>query len=200
LPHHKKGLAVVISTNLGRAFAMLRLNCLVLASVISVSSTAWTGENEPYLSQHLEPLRPFIGRTWKGTSVGSNDEAEAYDVSRWERALNGQAVRILHSLNEGQYGGETIITWDEEKKSLVYFYFTTMGFYTSGTMTFDDGTFLGHEYVSGKAGGITEVKATGKLLPDGRLHSQSEYLQNGEWVPGHQFIYVEDPTAEVVFR
>jgi hypothetical protein len=90
--------------------------------------------------------------------------------------------------------------WDEAQGSLAFFYFTTMGFYTTGTMTFEDGVFFGHEYVSGKAGGITEVKATGKLLPDGRLHSQSEYLQNGEWVAGHEFIYVEDPTAEVIFR
>jgi hypothetical protein len=165
-----------------------------------VNSAAVADEIEPYLSPHLEPLRPFIGKTWKGAAVDPESETETYDVSRWERALNGQAVRILHSLNEGQYGGETIIMWDEDQQSLIYYYFTTMGFYTRGTMTFDAGVFTGHEFVSGKAGGITEVKATGELLPDGRLLSRSEYLQNDEWVPGHEFIYEEDQTAEVVFR
>lgn len=150
------------------------------------------------LNEHLKPLQPYIGKTWKGTSPDA--EKPVYDVSRWERALNGQAVRILHSLNEGEYGGETIIFWDAAKEKVAFYYFTTAGFYTHGTMEFKDGKFISHEVVTGEESGITEVRATGELLPDGRLHSQSEYLKNGEWVRGHEFIYEEDATAEVVFK
>ena len=56
------------------------------------------------------------------------------DLALWERALNGKAVRVLHSINEGMYGGETLITWDAEKKTIVYHYFSTAGVQTRGTM------------------------------------------------------------------
>ena len=48
--------------------------------------------------------------------------------------------------------------------------------------------------------GITEVKAVTELQPDGRLHVKSEYLKNGEWVPGHEISYEVAPDAEVVFK
>jgi len=35
------------------------------------------------------------------------------DVARWERALNGKAVRILHHQSR-VYGGESIVMWDPE--------------------------------------------------------------------------------------
>ena len=65
-----------------------------------------------------------------------------YDVSRWERALNGRAVRILHADNDGVYGGESIIMWDKEKESLVFYSFTTAGFCTHGTMKYENGKFI----------------------------------------------------------
>ena len=80
------------------------------------------------------------------------------DVSRFEVALNGQAVRNLHSINDGEYGGETLIVWDQEKQAIVYYYFTTAGFYTTGTMRADGDALVSHETVKGEAGGVTEVK------------------------------------------
>jgi len=90
--------------------------------------------------------------------------------------------------------------WDAEKESLVFFYFTTAGFYTQGTFSIEDGQFTSHEYVTGNESGITEVKATGKILPDGRLHSKAEYYKKGEWVDGHEFYYSEAPGEEVIFK
>lgn len=152
------------------------------------------------LSEPLAPLAPFVGKTWKGEFVDSTPEKPMYDVSRWERALNGQAIRVLHSVNDGEYGGETIFYWDREKQQLVFHYFTTAGFFTQGTIEVKDGKMISREAVTGNANGITEVEATGELLPDGRMRSTARYLQNGAWVPGHEILYREDPTAEVRFR
>jgi len=152
------------------------------------------------LDEHLEPFRPFLGKTWKGHFKNSTPEKPQVDVARWERALNGKAVRVLHSINDGVYGGESIIVWDEKKKSLVYCYFTTAGFYTTGTMSLSDGKYASHEVVTGSAEGVTEVKATGELRADGTMHSKSEYLKEGKWVSGHEVTYTEDPQAEVVFK
>ncbi|RMF48473.1 MAG: hypothetical protein D6755_03820 [Anaerolineae bacterium] len=152
-----------------------------------------------FLNPHLEPFRPYLGKTWRGTAIGEG-APKVQDISHWERALNGQAIRILHSLNNGEYGGETILMWDEAAESLTYYYFTTAGFYTHGSMRIEGETFISREEVSGNAEGITVVEAIGRLLPDGRMESRSRYLQNGVWVEGHAFVYEEDPLAKVIFR
>ncbi|MEJ2634424.1 MAG: hypothetical protein P8184_03920 [Calditrichia bacterium] len=152
------------------------------------------------LADPLKPLQPLLGKTWKGTFSNSTPEKPMYDISRWERALNGQAIRILHSVNDGEYGGETLLFWDSEKKKLVYYYFTTAGFYTNGTMTVEEGKYISHEYVIGNQKGITEVKSTGEMLENGKLHAKSKYLKSGAWIDGHEIEYVEDNSAEVIFK
>jgi hypothetical protein len=151
------------------------------------------------LIPQLEPLRPWL-RIWKGGFSNSTPEKPQIDVARWERALNGRAIRVLHSINRGEYGGETMITWNEAKRSLVFHYFTTAGFQTSGTIEVRDRTLVTHEVVEGSAEGVTEVRATMKLQPDGSMLSASEYLKGGHWQTGHEIHYREDPSAEVVFR
>ncbi len=154
----------------------------------------------PALNEHLEAFRPLLGKTWRGEFKNSTPEKPVVDIARWERALNGQAVRIQHSINRGAYGGETIILWSAEKKSLVYYYFTTAGFMTTGTMVLTGGKYTSLEQVTGDAQGLTEVRATGEIRADGTMVTLSEYLKNGKWEPGHSATYREDPKAEVVFR
>lgn len=170
---------------------------LILPILFLITATATARQ---HLNEHLKPLAPLLGKTFKGTFTNSPDGKMTYDVSRWERALNGQAVRVLHSVNEGEYGGEMILFWDNEKESLVYYYFTTAGFMTTGTMRTENNKFISHEYVKGNQQGITEVKSVSELLPDGTMKGTSQYLQNGTWVDGHAILYREDPTAKVVFR
>ena len=85
------------------------------------------------LSENLKPFQAFISKTFKGEFANSTPEKPVYDISRWERALNGNAIRIMHSVNNGEYGGESIVMWDTKKESLVSWYFTTAGFYTQAT-------------------------------------------------------------------
>jgi hypothetical protein len=155
---------------------------------------------QEFLSPHLKPLAPFLGKTWRGVFSESTPEKPMHDVARWERALNGQAVRILHSVNDGVYGGETIVVWDSTKRSLVFSYFTTAGFFTNGTVRVEGGSLVTHEYVTGNTNGITEVKGTSTILPDGSMKSHALFLQNGTWVEGHEILYREDETAKIVFK
>lgn len=152
------------------------------------------------LIPRLLPLKPFIGKTWRGTFKSSTPAKPMVDVSRWERTLNGRAVRMLHSLNNGEYGGEIIIMWDNEKKSLVFFYFSTAGTFTRGTMKFEDGKLITHEILPKTRDGITEMKAFNEILPDGRMRSKTRFFKNGKWVDAYEVIYVEDPCAKVIFK
>ena len=96
----------------------------------------------------------MLEKTWRGAFKDSKPEKPTIDVQKWERALNGQAVRLLHSINDGVYGGETIFIWDEKKQTITYHYFTTAGYMTEGTFEVKDGKFITHEYVKGSADGV----------------------------------------------
>ena len=167
--------------------------------IISLAAM-FTAKAADSLQAELAPLKPFLGKTWRGVFKESKPENPTIDISRWERALNGKAIRVLHSVNEGAYGGESIIRWDAEKKQVTYYYFTTAGFMTTGTMTFADGKITTYETVSGNASGITAVRATYTFSPNGGYALKSEYEKNGEWTPGREASYTEDATAQVRFR
>jgi hypothetical protein len=154
----------------------------------------------PALNPHLEPLRPLLGKTWKGTFKDSKPDKPTIDVAHWERALNGQAVRLLHSINEGIYGGETLFVWDDKKQTVAYYYFTTAGFMTIGTVEFKDGKIFTREEVQGDSGGVTAVRGTSEILPDGNFHVKAEHLKNGQWSPGHEVTYQQDDSVHVVFK
>jgi len=170
----------------------------IFAVLLIAFTSAAFAQND--LAEPLKAFKPYIGKTWKGEFANSTPEKPIFDVSRWERALNGQAIRILHSVNNGEYGGESIVFWDKQKASLVFYYFTTAGFFTTGTMKLEDGKMISHEYVTGNQDGVTEVKSISELTADGKLLSKSQYLQKGKWVQGHEVTYAEDPTAQVVFK
>jgi hypothetical protein len=169
---------------------------LALTGAVTAAPAAAAAE----LSARLSPLRPLVGKTWRGTFPESKPDKPMVDVSRFEVALNGQAVRNLHAINDGEYGGETLMVWDQEKQAIVFYYFTTAGFYTTGTMRGEDGALVSHEQVKGGPDGITEVRGTFRLLSDGRLHVKTEYRKDGQWGPGRDMHYVEAPGAEVKFR
>ena len=114
--------------------------------------------------------------------------------------MNGNAVRIMHSVNNGEFGGESIVMWDSDKESLISWYFTTAGFYTQARLHFEDDKLISIEDVTGNENGITQVKAIIELLPDGELVNSSRYLMNGNWVDGHKIHYKEVPDTQVVFR
>jgi len=152
------------------------------------------------LIPELAVLEPFVGKTYEGRFTDAASGRELTDVQTWEVILGGKAIRTMHSLNDGEYGGESVVYWDTKAETLAYFYVTTGGFVTRGTMEAKDGEFTATEFVEGDADGVTEVRSTSRVNEDGSMHLSSEYKQNGEWVPGHEIAYVENPDAKVVFQ
>jgi hypothetical protein len=178
----------------------MRILAIARTLFFCVGTTVAATAADTTLDPHLEPLRPLLDKTWRGPFKDSKPDKPTVDIAHWERALNGQAVRMLHSINDGVYGGETIIMWDQKKQSVCYHYFTTAGFKTTGTMSFDKGQVTTHEEVVGSTDGITEVRGTSEIGSDGTFHVKTEYLKNGQWVPGHEVTYRPDPSAQVVFK
>jgi hypothetical protein len=152
------------------------------------------------LNEHLKFFEPYLGKTYRGEFANSTPEKPIIDVSRWERAMNGQAVRILHSVNQGEYGGETIMMWDAKAEQIAFWYFTTAGFHTQGTVQLDGKRWSSIEKVSGQANGVTEVEATSEPTSDGGFVTKSRYFKDGKWEPGSERTYHVAPDAQVLFK
>src|SRR5205814_4267499 len=175
------------------------LNCFYLYFALAVHSRLSRPKNSRSML-----IWNLCVRCWKKPGKGAFKDSKAgkptVDVQKWERALNGQAIRILHSINDGAYGGETLLIWDEQRKIISFYYFTTDGYMTTGILEPRDGKFITHEDVKGDANGVTEVRSTSEILPEGKFHVKAEYLKNGEWTPGHEVTYQEAPGSKVVFK
>ena len=178
----------------------LPVHMLVSITILLTVASSMAAGDQPSLDPHLEFLQPWLDKTFKSKGKESSSGKPTIDVVRWERALNGRAVRIMHSLNDGAYGGEVIVRWDEQKQAVCYHYFTTDTFWTEGTMTFSGGKITSHESVKGEAGGVTEVRATLEMQPDGTYLQKSEFLKDGKWSPGREALYRPDPAARVIFK
>lgn len=162
----------------------------------SVPAPVAPSGHETKIAPQLARFDAFVGKTWRALVDAEN---EVYDVSRWERALNGQAIRVLHSVGDGAYGGETIVMWDREREQLIYTYFTTAGFYTTGSMYFDDeGRLHSREQVTGNEDGVTEVRAIMELPSEGEMRVRTRMLRNGEWEDRGEVVYRVAPDAEVI--
>ncbi|CAM4304103.1 hypothetical protein [Pseudoalteromonas byunsanensis] len=146
------------------------------------------------LVSELRIFEPYLG-TWQADFAVAGGKPSMQDVSHWEIALNGTAVRTLHSINEGMYGGESLILWDQSKQKVVFFYFTTAGFYTQGTMdVLDDGSFVAYEDVAGNQDGITQVKSTSRFV-DGQMEVSTQYLKYGTWTEPEKRHYTRSSKA-----
>ena len=122
-------------------YKWIYLLCLLLAATLQAREDAM-------LIPPLADFAPFVGRTWTGEFADSTPENPKIDIMQIERALNGRALRILHSINHGDYGGESILYWDTQKEQIVYYYFTTAGFMTQGVTRIEEGRMISVEDVS----------------------------------------------------
>lgn len=141
------------------------------------------------------PFERMIGKSWRGTGTAG---AGVEDIQRWDWAIGGHAVRVVHSVNGGAYAGETLIFRDRDSGDYIFHYFTTGGFHTTGTMTpTGPGAFAIEETVHGAAG-IERLRSTAELGADGVYRVRSTTERDGEWVEAGGFDYREDPSATPV--
>lgn len=140
----------------------------------------------------------YLG-SWEAVFEEKDGKPTMVDVAKWESTLNGTTLRTLHSINNGMYGGESLVFFDKTKGKIVFYYFTTAGFYTNGWMEIiNDSSFVAYEDVTGNKDGITQVKSTSKLMGDSMSVSTS-YFKKGEWTKPQTRTYHRS-TKEVKFK
>lgn len=149
------------------------------------------------LTEKLSVFKNYLG-SWESVFKIQDGKPSVVDVSHWEVTLNGKVLKTRHSINDGMYGGESMIFWDSSKNSIVFYYFTTAEFFTQGRIeVVDDMTFIAYEDVTNNKDGITQVKSTSKLL-DEKMEVSTSYLKEGEWTKPESRTYIRS-NKEVKF-
>lgn len=145
-------------------------------------------------STGFDAFRPLIGQTWRGQAI-HQDGVE--DVMRWEWAVGGHAVRILHAVNGGVYGGETLIFPDKDSGDLIFHYFTTGGFHTTGVIRpRAEGGWTIEEHVQG-ADGVETLRSTAEIGADGVYRTRSQQVTDSGESEFGGFDYRPDVEARI---
>lgn len=134
-------------------------------------------------------LSQYVGTTFKGAPTGESTETFV-DIQKWEWGLGGNTILIRHALEDGSYGGDTHVYKSAKTGNLTYVYVTSGGFHTVGEMTPLENGWVAEEAVDGHES-ITRVRSTSTIDEEGVWTMNSDYLTDGEWVPGHAFEYLE---------
>lgn len=138
------------------------------------------------------PFEHLVGKSWRGTGV---PDASVVDVQRWDWAVGGHAVRVVHSVGDGVYAGETLIFRDRDSGAYIFHYFTSGGFHTTGTMRpTGSGAFEVEETIHG-LDGFPPIRSTIVLGTDGVNRARAFQQEGGKWVEKGGFDYREDPDA-----
>jgi len=174
---------------------------LMLITTILLSCSGFSQAKQQSFAPELKIFEAYLG-TWEAVFKEENGVPTVVDVSKWERALNGKALRTLHSINNGEYGGESIIFFDNKAGTLKFYYFTTADFYTQGRIeVLDNNTFVAYEKVTGESAmsqGISEVKSTSKSNGT-EMIVETSYLKNGKWTKPDTRKYTRSD-KEVLFK
>ncbi len=171
---------------------------LTAAALMGAAPGVVTAQDLPTASapaQAFAPFLPLIGKTWRGQNT---TQEGVEDVMRWDWAVGGHAVRIVHAVNGGVYGGETLIFPDKDSGQLIFHYFTTGGFHTTGVIRpTGPGAMEIEETVHG-ADSVETLKSRATLGPDGVYRTRSLVERDGAWAEFGGFDYREDVAAQVV--
>ncbi len=152
------------------------------------------------LSKHLSGFEIFVGKKFQGEFYNSTKENPLMDIIYFERILNGEAIRISHSVNNGEYGGEYIITWNSDKGKIESYHFSTGGEIRVSNIDIINNEISIKEDFSQNENGIQKVKKIFRLGAEGYLENNIKYMINNMWVKSHEMIYSRNDSAKIIFR
>ncbi len=168
------------------------LMAAAIAALLMLGGPAFAADK----AEAYEPMAPFAklaGKAWRGEGVGPNGQP-VVDIARYEFILGGRAFQSTHRLENGSYGGRTIIFYDEGAKKHIFHYFTTAGFHTTGEITPSEDGFTAVEKVEGHDA-FAEVHSKA-VYGDGTIRIVSSHVtHDGVKSEGEGLLYreIDDP-------
>tara|TARA_B100000427_G_scaffold315434_1_gene309543 strand:+ start:207 stop:743 length:537 start_codon:yes stop_codon:yes gene_type:complete len=173
----------------------------ILAVKIFILSLIFTQQlNEKKISKKLLGFEQFLGKKYIGEFQNSTKKKPLFDIIHFERILNGNAICISHSVNDGEYGGKTVIIWNAKTGNLESYYFSTGGEIIQAIVTVEDSKIVMIEDFTENNNGIKKVKKIYKISDNRTLENQIKYLLNNIWVNSHEMVYIESDTVKIIFQ
>lgn len=150
-------------------------------------------EDKPAAYEPMAFFAKLAGKAWRGEGTGP-DGKPVVDIARYEMILGGRAFQSTHRLENGSYGGRTIIFYDEGAKKHIFHYFTTAGFHTTGEITPTDTGFTAVEKVEGHPE-FVEVRSEAFIEAGVMRIETSHVTKDGESTQGDGLVYreIDDP-------
>ncbi|WP_428407042.1 hypothetical protein [Hyphococcus sp.] len=176
------------------AFAAIAAICFAVPAHADKPAAACPAKAAPY-----EPMAPFAklaGRAWRGEGIGPNGQP-VVDIAKYEMILGGRAFQSTHKLENGSYGGRTIIFFDEGAKRYIFHYFTTAGFHTTGEIVPTETGFTAVEQVQNHPE-FAEVRSEA-FYGDKTIRVVSSHVtHDGDASSGEELVYKEIPSKGVL--
>lgn len=131
----------------------------------------------------LSAYAPLAGHCWKGDFPDGN----ATDEHCFSWVYGGKHLRDVHMVRgkNGEYGGETIYSWDAKRETIVYRYWNSNGGYSDGEIvTGDDGVLISpEERYTGEDGKEQVFRSRLHIIDADGYETITETLRDGEWHP-----------------
>ena len=175
----------------------MRINKILLLLIFSLINTEEIPINNS-ISDKLILFKPFLGKIFRGKIINSKVNDSIYNIHRWYSVLNGNAIRMTHEINNGEYLSEAFILWDEKLNRLRSWHFNSSGIVVIKDVKFVDDNLIFIEDVSKNKNGITKVKTIYNFIYNGKLQNRTRFLMDNIWVDGGESIYDELVNTDIV--
>jgi tetratricopeptide (TPR) repeat protein len=131
------------------------------------------------LVSELEPLAPLLGN-WIGRFDDPDETMEIHCT--WAPILDGNAVRMVNTIEEAGFVSERTIYFDRAAESMAYVVITNNGYVSRGQMAFEGTLLVDTGSQTSPEGTVRQASGVWELMPDGTLENTGADRVEGRWV------------------
>ena len=157
-------------------FDLLRRGALPLAAGLVMAASPTRAAEVP---EHFRPFAFLAEGCWKGTMP----DGKAVDTHCWEWMYEGAHLRDRHVVTgpKAPYRGETVYSWDAERKRVIYRYWNSLGGFSDGDFEVVGDTLVSssERYVGPE--GPQEFRTILTRLDENRYESRTEKRSGDSW-------------------
>jgi hypothetical protein len=150
-----------------------------LALPVILSSLALA--QQPATVDHLQPIRWMAGNTWTADPIDPSSGKKTHIDSVVSKSPNGNNVDFTVSFDgKPQYNG--FYTWDPATKQIRFWYTSSEGELSQGTVESDGDALLQTFTITGVDGKVTPLRSHVKPVSADGYDWNVETEKNGKWV------------------
>ena len=157
--------------------------CTIFLITLSFSSI-----NGQELDEKLELLKPFIDKKWEAKESRFGEEAKI--ERRFEIIEDGKAIKRTDTFKVINATSVYLYYWDFDKQEIGVFGIHNNGNFVHGHVKEEESEILFYGYGTFPDMKL-EFRNTYELAEDGKFFDKYYRFEEGEWKPGHSWVFYE---------